>query len=67
MKNLRTLGQKYDVVDDIVEDGKPMKVRLNMEEGLTTYSITYYRGKALCQADAKERKQTLDAEINRYK
>lgn len=67
IKNLKTLGQPYQVVEDIVEGDKPMQVRLLLNDGVESGQIVYYRGKSRCEAQVLKKKQANDAELERYK
>lgn len=67
MKNLKTLGQPYQVKEDVVEGNRPMQVRLILNDGFESGQIIYYRGESRCQAAANQKQQSTDAELNRYK
>jgi hypothetical protein len=67
IKSLKSLGQPYQVREDVVEGNRPMQVRLLLNDGYEAGEIIYYRGKARCQTAADKKKQTTDSELNRYK
>lgn len=67
MKSLKTLGQPCQVIDDVVEGGKPVQVKLIINDGVESVQAIYYRGKERCQAAANKRQQDTDAELNKYK
>jgi hypothetical protein len=67
IKNLKTLGQPYQIKEDVVEGNRPMQVRLLLNDGFESGQIIYYRGEARCKAAASAKQQAVDAELNRYK
>ena len=67
IKSLKTLGQPYEIKEDVVEGNRPMQVSLFLSDGVESGQMVYYRGKARCQAQADKRKQSTDSELNRYK
>ncbi|MBW4056711.1 MAG: hypothetical protein HIU83_15185 [Proteobacteria bacterium] len=67
IKSLKTLGQPYEVKEDVVDGDKPMQVRLLLNDGVESGKIVYYRGKTLCQAQADKKKESTESELDRYK
>lgn len=67
IKVFRALGQSYEIVDDVVEDGKPMQVRILFKDPSGAFQLAYYRGKKCCINEALNYKRTSDKEVNRYK
>lgn len=67
MATFKQAGMPYEVIDDVVEGGKPMQVRLQVRDSAEALQAVFYRGKARCQAQADKMKQSTDSELNRYK
>ncbi|MDD2321314.1 MAG: hypothetical protein PHO83_14815 [Geobacteraceae bacterium] len=67
IKNLKALGQPYQIVEDIIEGGRPMQVRLLLSDGYESGQIIYYRGQTRCQSEADKKKQSTNLELNRFK
>lgn len=67
IKNLKKLGQPYNVIDEDVVDDKPLRVKLLLNDGYESGQIVYYRGLKRCQDQAAINKQASDLELDRYK
>lgn len=67
IKSLKIVGVQYTAKDEVVENGKPMQVRLILDDGVTAGQIIYYRGMDRCKAQAAKNKRSNDAELNKYK
>ena len=64
---MKSLGQSYKVVDEQSQNGKPIKVRLTINDGFQTAVLTYYRIKSLCQSEVAAMKRANDTELNKYR
>lgn len=67
IQTFKNAGMPYEVIDDVVEDGKPMQVRLQVRDGVEAMQAAFYRGKDRCQDQADKKKRATSEELNRYK
>lgn len=67
MQTFKKAGLPYEVIDDVVEYGKPIQVRLQVRDGVEAMQAVFYRGKDRCQDQADKKKRATSEELNRYK
>lgn len=69
LQELKKLGKsvEYKTNDVKVENGKPVIVRITIDDGVQTAEAMYYRSKELCKADTNAAKKKDSAELDRYK
>lgn len=67
IQTFKNAEMPYEVIEDVVEDGKPMQVRLQVRDGVEAMQAVFYRGKDRCQDQADKKKRATSEELNRYK